>query len=145
MKNPKVLFISFLIILVAMSCRKEAVSNRDKLILGTWDCTDYADSVTNELKGYPPVFISNLYEKGYVFKRKGLMWTRNMDGSKIMFTDKSKECEWVLSNDKLFIDLIFPDKIETYDIVEMTRHKMILRGVEGFWAGHAPTYVFEKQ
>lgn len=127
------------------SCMKEEISNHNRLVIGTWDCVDYADSISNELKGHPPVFISNLYEKGYDFKRNGLMWTRNTDGDNKMYTDKRVECKWTLSNDNLQIELVFPESIETYDIIELTHVKMILRGSEGFWAKNAKTYVFEKQ
>lgn len=144
MKNPIFSILVVAIFVGVLSCKKEDISNRNKLILGTWDCVDYADSVSNELKGEPPVFISNLYEKGYVFKRNNLLWTRNMTGDQKMYTDKSAECQWMLSDDKLSLSLVITDSIEVYDIIEMTRRKMILRGREGFWAGNASTYVFEK-
>jgi hypothetical protein len=147
MKNLTIALLILIITLGMFSCKKETISNRDKLILGKWDCVDYADSVTNELKGKPPVFISNLYEKGYVFEKDGLMWTRNKAGDNKMFTDKSVECEWILIDDNERLSLLFPlaVRIEIYDIIEMTRNKMILKGSEGFWAGNEKTYVFEKQ
>lgn len=129
-----------------LSCKKEEISNRDKLILGKWDCIDYSDTVRNEFQGRPPVFISNLYEKGYDFKRNNRMWTRNKNADNKMFTDKRVECEWMLISDNHQLSLIFPDNfIETYDIIEMTRNKMILKGNEGVWASTKTTYVFEKK
>ena len=144
MKHSKIILLFALALIVTASCLKEEISNHDKLIIGTWDCVDYADSISNELKGHPPVFISSIYEKGYVFKRNSLMWTRNTDGDNKKYTDKRVECKWILSIDNLQIELVFPESIETYDIIELTRKKMILRGREGFWAKHAKTYVFEK-
>jgi hypothetical protein len=145
MKHSKIILLFSLILMLAVSCIKEEISNHDRLIIGTWDCVDYSDSISNELKGRSPVFISNLYENGYVFKRSGLMWTRNKDGDNKMYTNKQVECKWNLSNDNLQIELVFLDSIEIYDIIELTRKKMILTGSEGFWAKNAKTYVFEKQ
>jgi hypothetical protein len=145
MKRLKIILLVLLVLIVTVSCRKEEVSNRDNLIKGTWDCIDYSDSVTNELKGHPPVFISNLYEIGYAIKRNGLMWIRNMGNDNKLFTDKGVECGWVLSKDNLELKLVFPDNAEAYEIVELTRKKMILRGKEGFWAGNESTYIFEKK
>lgn len=140
--------IFFLIVttcLAISSCKKD-VSFKDQLILATWDCIDYADSVDNKFKGKPPVFISNLYEIGYVFKQGGLMWTRNKNGDNKMFTDKSVACEWTLSEENNQLILQFPgNMIETYEIIELTRKKMTLRGLDGFWGSNKSTYIFEKQ
>lgn len=146
MKITSVFLLFLLVLLGTISCRKEEISNRENLILGKWDCVDYADSVTNNLKGLPPVFISNLYEKGYLFERNSQMWIRTKLGDNKMYTDKTVECEWILSADNMRLSLFFPDKmIEIYDIIEMTRKRVILKGKEGFWAGNQSTYIFEKQ
>lgn len=145
MKN-QILPLLLLVTLIVSSCKKETIANRDNLILGKWDCVDYADSLTNELKWVPPVFISNLYEIGYEFSKEGFMLTRNKGGDNKITTNKSVDCEWTLSKDKLSLSLFFPDNfVETYEIIEMTRKKLIIKGVEGFWAGTESTYVFEKK
>lgn len=74
------------------------------------------------------------------------MWTRDTDASGKMYTRKEYECEWLLSDDYQELSLIFPEnKIEKYEIVEMTRKSMTLKGIEGFWAGDENTYIFEKE
>ncbi|MDG1332190.1 MAG: hypothetical protein P8P74_07660 [Crocinitomicaceae bacterium] len=146
MKKSKVILLVFLALLVTSSCKKETIENRDKLILGKWDCIDYSDTLSNVLKGKPPVFISHLYESGYSIKRNNFMWVRDLDENKDMFTNKDVDCEWLLSDDHLQLSLIFPDNnIEKYEIIELTRKKMILKGKEGFWAQTESTYVFEKK
>ncbi|MEQ9188318.1 MAG: hypothetical protein RLP15_11330 [Cryomorphaceae bacterium] len=146
MKNKILVIFLLAVTLGTLSCRKEEISNRDKLILGKWDCIDYSDTARNEFQGRPPIFISNLYEKGYDFRRNGLMWTRNRGGDNKMFTDKRVECEWMLLEDNHQLSLIFPDDfIETYDIIEMTRNKMTIKGNKGFFAETKTTYVFEKK
>lgn len=145
MKNTLTLVL-MIVALGTMSCQKEDIANRDKLIIGTWDCVDYADSVNHEWKGRPPVFISNLYEKGYAIKKGGLMWTRNLRDKNKMYTDKRVECAWLLHENNAQLSLVFPDAMtETYAIVELTRKTLVLRGFEGFFAETATTYRFEKQ
>lgn len=125
------------------SCQRQ--NDHSKLLLGKWDCTDYADTVSNKFKGRPPVFISTLYESGYFFKRKGHMWVRDLDGSGEMFTNKDVDCGWELSEDEQFLSLLFPDDVvEEYEIIHLSKKEMTLRGVRGFWAGTETTYVFEK-
>ncbi|MDX1349730.1 MAG: hypothetical protein R3279_05760 [Putridiphycobacter sp.] len=136
----------FIILMIAsVACQKEDIANRHKLIIGKWDCIDYADSVTHIFKGRPPVFISNLYENGYAFKNDNIMWTRNLGGDNKMYTDKRVECQWTLNNGHTQLNLMFPDNIETYTIVEMTRKKMTIKGFSGLWGQSANTLVFEKQ
>jgi hypothetical protein len=146
MKKSKIILLVFLTLILTVSCKKETIENRDKLILEKWDCIDYSDTVSNVLKGKPPVFISNLYESGYYFKKNNFMSVRDLDENGDLFTNKAVNCQWLLSDDNLQLSLIFPDNIiEKYEIIELTRKKMILRGKEGFWAGNESTYVFEKK
>lgn len=146
MKKTLIPFCAFLLLVISiLGCTKETIANRENLLIGKWHCIDYADSLSNEFKGRPPVFISNLYEIGYHFKPNNFMWTRNLDGSGEFLTNKDVDCEWTLSDDNLRLNLFFPDnKVEQYEIIKLTRKSLILKGIEGFWAGNAKTYVFEK-
>lgn len=127
-------------------CQLEHPTDTPKLILGTWDCVDYADSVDHVRNGRPPVFISNLYEKGYQLKRNGTMWTRNYWDDDDLATDKRVECQWLLSEDHEEIQFIFPDDvIETYEIIELNRKLLVLKGKSGLWAETQSTYYFDKQ
>ena len=147
MKTISLLICSIIILSSSLvSCKKETIANRENLLLGTWDCTDYSDTISNKLKGVPPVFISNLYEKGYLFKKDNFMWTRNMDGGNKIYTDKEVDCEWFLLEGNTQLSLQFPDNmVEKYEIIELSRKTMSLKGIDGFWASNGMTYIFEKQ
>jgi hypothetical protein len=145
-KSQKIFIFLLLICLGVFSCKKETIENRENLLIGKWDCIDYQDTITNEMKGLSPVFISNLYETGYHFEKNNLMWGRAMNGSNEITTLESVDCEWLLSDDNLTLSLIFPnDSIERYEIIELTRKSLLLKGIDGFWAASKRTYLFDKK
>lgn len=137
---------TLIIFITLIGCNKtNGELDPEKVLLGKWDCINYADSHDNVFKNRPPVFISNYYESGYFFKRNNFLWTRYVDGDGEMLTNKEVDCSWSVSDDKKTLSLIFPDNsVEVYEIIDLQKKEFTLLGVSGFWAANARTYIFEK-
>ena len=137
----------FILFVFFASCDKDDLySKNQRLLTIKWNCIDYADSVDNVFKGRTPSFISNIYEHGYELNNDNTFWPRYKELNTDKFeTDKRVKGKWKLSDDGLYISLIFDEtQIEVYEILEISRKSLSLKGVEGIWAGNEATYIFEK-
>ena len=87
-----------------------------------------------------------MYEHGYELNNDNTFWPRYKELNTDKFeTDKREKGKWKLSDDGLYITLIFDEtQIEEYEILEISRKSLSLKGVEGIWAGNEATYIFEK-
>ena len=146
--TTKFLQISILVFLVIfVGCDKDDLySKNQRLLTSKWNCIDYADSVNYEFKNRTPAFISNWYEQGYDLNNDNTFWPRYKEINSDKFeTDKREKGTWKLSADGLFLTIIFDEtQIEEYEILEISRKSLSLKGVEGFWAGNEAIYNFEK-
>jgi hypothetical protein len=133
----------FFLLLIFVSCNK---SKTTRQISTKWNCIDYKNPDTDELKGKTPAFISHLYEQGYDLRKNNVMYPRYKEVSEDVFNTKTDvKCSWLLSDNEDTLSLIFPsNSIEKYLITEQSRTTLTLKAMEGLWANSGFTYLFEK-
>lgn len=136
-----------LLMCIAFGCKRDDLNSAERAMARDWNCVGYIDPHDGIYQDETPVFISHGYEHGYSLAPDHVMWYRYKELNADRFNlDLRVQGTWELSADDSQLILTHPsDSTEVFEIVEIGRKTLTLRGVSGFWAQNGFSYYFVKE